>query len=126
MLRWLIVGVLALLLGAQVVRNASVRAFGRTAPAEAARLWGAHPDVRLSQGMTAIALAAREGRPVPPGLLAEVYAVSRIAPLSSEPYLVRGVQAQLTGDTRLAEQAFLAAKWRDGRSLPARYFLADL
>jgi hypothetical protein len=35
------------------------------------------------------------------------------------------VQAQLSGQTALAIQAFMAAEWRDPRSLPAHYFLAD-
>jgi hypothetical protein len=124
--RTLLVAAVALLLAAQVVRNAGVRAFAGTAPAAAARLWPTHPDVQLTQGMTEIAIAARQGRPVPPTLLAQLYAVSRAEPLSPQPFLVRGVQAQLSGNQSLAEQAFLAAKWRDARSLPARYFLADL
>ena len=47
-------------------------------------------------------------------------------PLAPEPFLVRGVQAELAGNSQLAAQAFAAAEWRDPRSLPARYFLADL
>jgi hypothetical protein len=35
------------------------------------------------------------------------------------------VQAQLAGDQQVAERAFVAAKLRDGRSIPARYFLAE-
>ena len=46
-------------------------------------------------------------------------------PLAPEPFLVRGVQAQLVGDRSLAGQAFRAAELRDGRAIPARYFLAD-
>ena len=46
-------------------------------------------------------------------------------PLAPEPFLVRGVQAQLDGDRSLAGQAFRAAELRDGRAIPARYFLAD-
>jgi hypothetical protein len=46
-------------------------------------------------------------------------------PLAPEPYLVRGVQAQLAGDGATAQRAFEAAQWRDPRSLPAAYFLAD-
>jgi hypothetical protein len=47
------------------------------------------------------------------------------APISPVPYLVRGVQAQLSGDMATAERAFVAAQWRDPRSLAAAYFLAD-
>jgi hypothetical protein len=46
-------------------------------------------------------------------------------PLAPEPFLVRGVQAQLAGDEATAQEAFEAAQWRDPRSLPAAYFLAD-
>jgi hypothetical protein len=46
-------------------------------------------------------------------------------PLAPEPFLVRGVQAELSGDGRSAQRAFEAAQWRDPRSLPAAYFLAD-
>jgi hypothetical protein len=38
---------------------------------------------------------------------------------------VRGVRAQLSGDVQRATEAFLAAQWRDPRSLPAAYFLAN-
>jgi hypothetical protein len=47
------------------------------------------------------------------------------APLAPEPFLVRGVQAQTSGDAEAARRAFVAAQARDPRSLPAAYFLAD-
>lgn len=47
------------------------------------------------------------------------------SPLSPEPFLVRGVQAQTAGDLDAARRAFLAAQWRDPRSMPAAYFLAN-
>ena len=123
--RTLLAGVLALLLAVQVVRTAAVRALAELAPESAARAWPSHPDVALSLGLTRIATAAREGRPVSPEIFAAIYRASVRAPLASEPFLVRGVQAQLAGNTTLAERAFLQARWRDGRSLPARYFLAE-
>lgn len=46
-------------------------------------------------------------------------------PLAPEPFLVRGIQAQLAGQSMEAQRAFEAAQWRDPRSLPAAYFLAD-
>jgi hypothetical protein len=73
----------------------------------------------------AIATAARHGRPVDARTINNVVAVSRRAPLQPEPYLVSGVQAQIAGNQRLAETAFEQAEWREGRSLPARYFLAQ-
>ena len=121
----LLVGVIALLLGVQVVRNAAVTAMAGLSPAAAAKLWSDHPEVELSLGMTAIGAAAHRGKPVGPATFTMIDDAATKAPLASEPYLVRGVQAQIVGDTRLAEQAFQAAEWRDPRSLAARYFLAD-
>lgn len=123
--RPLLAGTFALLIGIQVVRSATVRSLAEAEPASAARAWPSHPDVQLSLGLTGIATAAREGRRVSPALLKSIYAVSAKAPLSPEPFLVRGVRAQLAGDDEAAERAFVQARWRDGRSLPARYFLAD-
>ena len=123
--RTFLAGALALLVAVQVVRSAAVEALGDVDPERAAELWRSHPDVQLSLGMTGIAAAAREGKPVPTGVFGTIYGASRKAPLAPEPFLVRGVQAQLSGDNALAERAFVQAKARDGRSLPARYFLAD-
>ena len=56
-------------------------------------------------------------------------AASQVSQSASEPDVrldkVAGIQAQLAGDQQVAEQAFAAAKLRDGRSIPARYFLAE-
>ena len=123
--RTFLAGALALLVAVQVVRSAAVDSLGDFAPERAARLWGAHPEVQLSLGMTEIATAAREGEPVSAGAIETIFGASRKAPLAAEPFLVRGVQAQLSGDSALAERAFVQAKARDARSLPARYFLAD-
>ncbi|MFL6751765.1 MAG: hypothetical protein ACJ8FL_00840 [Sphingomicrobium sp.] len=125
MTRRLIVAAIALLIAAQVVRIAAVDAWSRARPAAAARVWAGHPDVELSSGMTAIAEAAREGTPVTAETFRRIDDAAAKAPLAPEPFLVRGVQAQLAGEGKAAEQAFLAAEWRDPRSLPARYFLAD-
>ena len=116
---------IGLLIGLQVIREAVVRTSAETDPASAARYWSGHPAVRLSASMVDIANATREGGPVPNSTFAQINAAAIGAPLAPEPFLVRGVQAQLSGDTALAKQAFLQARWRDGRSLPARYFLAE-
>jgi hypothetical protein len=116
---------LALLVAVQVVRSAAVRAMSEAAPDSAAQLWPSHPEAQLSLGLTEIATAAREGRPVPSAAFDRIASASRKAPLAAEPFLVRGVQAQLAGNDALAEKAFVEARWRDGRSLPARYFLAE-
>jgi hypothetical protein len=123
-MRRVLVAALALLLGVQVVRNAAVTAVAATAPQRAARLWPAHPAIELGVGMTAIARSTRDGKPVPSAALQMIWAAATKDPLSPEPFLVRGVEAQLAGDQRVAVQAFLGARWRDPRSLPARYFLA--
>lgn len=123
--RPLVVAVLALLLGVQAVRNAAVAALAETRPAAAARVWPDHPDAELSLAMTAIGEAARRGREVAGARFQQLNDAATKAPLAPEPFLVRGVRAQLSGNPRAAQLAFLAAQWRDPRSLPARYFLAD-
>jgi hypothetical protein len=125
MTRRLIVVVLALLMGLQVIRNAAVAALAETRPATAAKVWHDHPDVESTQTMTAIGDAARRGREVDPAWFQAMNDAAAKAALAPEPFLVRGVRAQLSGDSRVARSAFLAAQWRDPRSLPARYFLAD-
>ena len=125
MVRILAVGLMSILIAVQVIRNAAVRTWADSDPELAARAWAGHPDVQLSLGMIAIAESARQGQAIAPSVFEQIYAASRAAPLAPEPYLVRGVQAQLANDPLLARDVFLQAKWRDGRSLPARYFLTE-
>lgn len=75
--------------------------------------------------MIAIGTAAHLGQPVEQPVFDKIYSAASKAPLAAVPYLVRGVQAQLAGNSPSAERAFEAAEWRDPRSLPAHYFLAD-
>jgi len=124
--RRLFVGLIALLVAAQLVRIAAVQVLAKTRPADAARVWKDHPDVELEAGLTAIATATRTRNPVSPGVFESILDAAGKKPLAPEPYLVRGVQAQLSSNGVVAEQAFLAAERRDPRSLPARYFLAEL
>jgi hypothetical protein len=126
MVRRLLVVVLALLLAVQVVRNSAVAALAERSPDAASRLWPGHPAVEISLGMTEIGRAAHQRRPVGAKVFALIEDAAVKAPLAPEPFLVRGVQAQLEGQSALAAQAFEAAEWRDPRSLPARYFLADI
>lgn len=114
-----------MLAAVQVVRNAVVVQLAERKPALATRVWPSHPESKLWTGLTQIGLAAGRRQPVDPGTLELISDGARKAPLRPEPFLVRGVQAQLAGDRRLAERAFVAAKLRDGRSIPARYFLAE-
>ena len=115
----------ALLLAVQVVRNAAVNALAPLYPAEAAKFWAAHPFVEISLGLTQIGAAARDRRGVAGPVFAMIDDAARKAPLATEPFLVRGVQAQMANDATAAERAFAAAQWRDPRSMPAAYFLAD-
>jgi hypothetical protein len=125
MARGLIVAVAALLLAIQVVRNAAVAALAETKPASAARLWKGHPEVELSLAMTAIGHATHDRKAVDAGTFAMIRDAAAKAPLAPQPFLVRGVQAQVSGDFVTARRAFEAAERRDPRSLPARFFLAD-
>jgi hypothetical protein len=125
MTRGLVVLAAALLLAVQVVRNAAVAAFAEGSPDNAARIWGSHPDAQIALAMTDIGRAARDRKPVPAQVFASIDQAATKAPLAPEPFLVRGVQAQLAGDNALATRAFRAAEYRDPRSLPAHYFLAD-
>lgn len=108
-----------------VVRNAFVAQFAEVRPQRALAAWPGHPQAELWSGLTGIAAATRAGRPVSPATLAMLMDAARKSPLAAEPFLVRGVQGRLAGNESLAGKAFLAAELRDGRSVPARYFLAD-
>ena len=125
MVRSIVVVLVALSAAIQILRQGAVDSFSERRPDLAVRVWPGHPDVQLSAAMTRIAELTRQGQPVTQDALNQVYEAARAAPLAPEPFLVRGVQAQLAGETATAERAFTAAKRRDPRSLPARYFLAD-
>lgn len=114
-----------LLLAIEVVRNSAVTALAAVHPETAARLWPGHPAVQISLAMAGIGASARERRPVDERSFAAIGEAAVKAPLAPEPFLVRGVQAELSGDLQAAGRAFFAAQWRDPRSLPAAYFLAN-
>jgi hypothetical protein len=123
-LRAILVAVSSLSVAALSIRGAIVEQYAQTAPSIAARAWADHPASEMWQGLTGIGAAARQ-RNAPTEAIAQVMAAARKAPLASEPFLVRGVDAQVSGDQRLAGRAFEAAELRDSRSVAARYFLAD-
>lgn len=116
----------ALLLAVQIVRNAAVDSLTETQPQIAARAWAGHPEVQAQLAMIAIASATGKGRPLPQSAFRELARSALKAPLLPQPFLVRGVQAQLAGNERMARAAFIAAERRDPRALPAHYFLAEL
>lgn len=123
--RRLLAVVLALLVAVQVVRNAAVFALAEQSPESAARAWPGHPTAEISSAMVQIGRAARLGKPAAPTVFSTLDDAARKAPLAAEPFLVRGVEAQLGHDQALALKAFDAAERRDPRSLPAHFFLAD-
>ena len=125
MIRAIVAVVAALLLAAQVVRNAAVATLAERQPESAARVWVHHPAVEASRGMTQIAAAASRNLVPPPCAFQLLNAAAVREPLAPEPFLVRGVQAQFAGDNALAKRAFQAAQWRDPRSRQAAYFLSD-
>lgn len=114
-----------MLLAVVVVRTALVAQYAELRPAWATAAWPSNPQAELWSGLTDIASATRTRRAVPPAVFERIEDAAKKAPLAAEPFLVRGVQARLAGDEDLAGRAFAAAELRDGRSVPARYFLAD-
>jgi len=121
----LIILALALALAVQVIRNAAVQAFVPLYPASAARLWPGHPATEISLALAEIGRASRARQPINPQIFALINDAAMKSPLSPEPFLIRGIQAQNAANENLAMRAFRAAQWRDPRSLPAAYFLAD-
>ncbi|MCL6740401.1 hypothetical protein LZ518_04560 [Sphingomonas sp. RB56-2] len=115
----------ALFLAVLVVRSALLDAYAATNPAKASSIWPGHPSAILASGLTEVGAAAAAAKPVNPATVTAMLAASAKAPLAPEPFLVRGVQAQVANDQALAARAFLQARKRDPRSVPARYFLAD-
>jgi tetratricopeptide (TPR) repeat protein len=125
-LRRPLVLLVALLLAVQVIRNAVVAALAPGSPRVALRVWPGHPAAELSLATADIRRAAREGKLASPFAFAMIDDAARKAPLAAEPFLARGVEQRLAGNSEVAVQSFLAAKRRDPRSPAARYFLADL
>lgn len=123
--RGIAVGLMACALAALVVQNATVLAFADSDPETAAAAWPSHPAVRLASATQQIASASGAGQEAPPPAFDLVERAARAAPLEPQPFIVAGVRAQLKGDAATADRAFEAARLRDPRSLPARYFLAS-
>ena len=115
----------ALLRCVQVVRDAAVTRFADAKPEMAARNLDDSPCDRNFAIHGRDRKSARDHRAVPSSAFALMKDAAAKAPLAPEPFLVAGMQAQLGGDNAKAQRAFEAAQWRDPRSLPAAYFLAD-
>jgi hypothetical protein len=123
--RAIIVVALALLIAALVIRTAFVAAYASSNPARAAAVWSGHPSVVFAAGLEQVGRTAAASQAVGKSLVDPLLAASRKDALAPEPFLVRGVQAQVAGNQGLAERAFLEARDRDPRSVAAHYFLAD-
>ncbi len=108
-----------------VVRSAVVEAFAESDPVTAAKLWSGHPQVTIANASRAIASAAGARKEIGKETFAAFGDAARKAPLEPQPFVVRGIQLQLAGQVVAADRAFLAARWRDPRALPTRYFLAS-
>jgi hypothetical protein len=113
----------ALIVAGLVVRVAAVQSDPSSRLASA--LWPGHPAVVFASGLAEIGKAAIDRKPVAKSEVHRLIAAAAKAPLAPEPFLVRGVDAQITGDPKLAGDAFAEARRRDPRSMAARYFLAD-
>src|SRR5689334_581763 len=111
--RLFVVIVATILLAGQIVRNAAVAMLAERRPGDAAQVWHSNPSVLISLGMTRIAEAARDRRPVSSAIFQAMADAAAKDPLAPEPFLVAGVHAQLTGDGQAAQEAFEAAQWRD-------------
>lgn len=116
----------ALLAAWLVVRVAFVEAFSTKDPGTAAVVWAGHPAVLLETGLARVGEMAAAGRPIDRGLVHGLISASAKAPLAPEPFLVRGVDAQVSGNQSVALQSYLAARERNPRAVAPRYFLADL
>lgn len=123
--RAIAVAILALMLAGLVVREVFVDSYAEPRPAKAALVWPGHPSVILASGLAEVGTAAASAQPVNPATIRRMLAAAAKAPLAPEPFLVRGVEAQVAGDETLAFRAFREARSRDPRSIAARYFLAD-
>jgi len=116
---------MAVLLGLLVLRVALLETYLARDPARAAEIWPSHPAAIMASGLARMGKDAAGGHSVSRSLVGQIIDASTKAPLAAEPFLVRGVDATLQGKRDLAQLSFAAARDRDPRSIPARYFLAD-
>ena len=110
-------------LGFLILRDATVRSSlqdGETV--RAATVWSGNPAAAIALGMASIGDAARHGRQVNENLTRPVIEAVRVAPLATEPFLVRGVELQNARNYDAAERLFRAAADRDPRD-PAPHLL---
>lgn len=111
-------------LAALTFENAAVISLSDVNPRTAAALWPAHPSATIALATSEIASASGAGKPIDPSTFERLEDAARAAPLEPQPFIVAGIRAQLAGRDDAAKQAFEAARLRNPRLLPARYFLA--
>jgi hypothetical protein len=118
-------GLAACAIAALIVQNATAVALGDSDPDTVAAIWPGHPSANIALASREIASASGTGRAINPSAFAMLDRAAWAAPLEPQPFIVAGIRAQLAGKQAAAEAAFQAARLRDPRSLPARYFLAS-
>jgi hypothetical protein len=126
----MIVRIATVLFGSIALVVLSLRSAAALAPADsplhAVRPWfPGHAAMIADRAMSAVGLAAREGRELPPAARRDLADLARKEPLRPEPFLVAGASAQLAGDAARSERLFVAARDRHPRSAAARFMLAD-
>lgn len=108
-----------------VVRNAAVMALAERSPETASAFWPSHPSAAIALASREIAVAAGLRRDIDPAVFARLDGAAKRAPLEPQPFVVAAIRSQLAGNGEHAERALVAARARDPRFLPARYFLAS-
>src|SRR4029079_8040400 len=83
-LRAVVAIVAALLIAAQIVRNAAVSALAEAKPAAAAKAWRGHPASEIGVAMTEIARSSRARQPIPQTAFAKIEDAAAKAPLAPE------------------------------------------
>lgn len=114
----------ASLLAFLIVRNAAAADHERH-PALAAALWPSHPSVLTDKVLLEIAAAAAHGQAPAEGVDTDIRRIAERAPLSPEPFVIRGAIAEAEGKGEVAEILLDEARSRDPRSRAARYLLAQ-
>lgn len=124
-MRTILVAALALGGVVQVVRSAVVQQMVATRPDVAATLWPGHPRVAIALVMAEIGKAASAGKAPSSASVGRSLIAAQRAPLSVEPFLIKGAIAQHEKRDELAERLFVEAVRRHPRSAAARFFLSQ-
>ena len=118
--------VAALLLAGEIARLTVASAEAEKNPGLSARLAPDIPPVLVSSAMGQVGKAAAQGTNPGPSTIGMLQAVAERAPLQPEPLLVKAAVAEREGNLNRAADLLIAARWRNPRSIAARYLLADV